>query len=306
MDQELDRLAGKLLQGVLAPDKLPDAVASLAAWLQPQPGAELTALGNVSPYCPMLHNGSTTGCRRTCPNDETQAADECAVCSLLDGGQPNWQRIIDLLIHCRTLRGFADHAANSANTSHVAAIVLDHGGHVLDCDQRGESFLKAGNVLHIQDGELHCCDPALHGQFAAALRETAAVGRIANLLLYMPEHPDKRYSLTLSRLQSRSKGDVADHVLRVPNILCLIAPLDGRRIATARQLMDIFGLSAAEARLARAVCHGDSVEAYARDQGLRLPTVRSQLSSIFNKTGTDRQASLVRLIADIPVVRDGT
>ena len=68
--------------------------------------------------------------------------------------------------------------------------------------------------------------------------------------------------------------------------------------------MDFFGLSGAEARLARAICHGDSVEEYARDQGLRLPTVRTQLSSIFNKTGTLRQAALVRLIAGIPVVRD--
>jgi DNA-binding CsgD family transcriptional regulator len=71
-----------------------------------------------------------------------------------------------------------------------------------------------------------------------------------------------------------------------------------------RQLMDFFGLSAAEARLARAICHGDSVEEYATDQGLRLPTVRTQLSSIFHKTGTERQATLVRLIAGIPVVRD--
>jgi len=68
--------------------------------------------------------------------------------------------------------------------------------------------------------------------------------------------------------------------------------------------MDFFGLSAAEARLARAICHGDSVEEYARDQGLCLSTVRTQLSSVFNKTGTERQAMLVRLIAGIPVVRD--
>jgi len=91
---------------------------------------------------------------------------------------------------------------------------------------------------------------------------------------------------------------------KIAEILCLVAPLDGRRIATVRQLMDFFGLSAAEARLARAICHGDSVEEYARDQGLRLPTVRTQLSSIFSKTGTKRQATLVRLIAGIPVVRD--
>jgi len=69
-------------------------------------------------------------------------------------------------------------------------------------------------------------------------------------------------------------------------------------------VIDFFGLSRAEARLARAICHGDSVENYARDHDLRLPTVRTQLSSVFNKTGTDRQAELVRLVAGIPVVRE--
>nr|MBL8412028.1 helix-turn-helix transcriptional regulator [Dechloromonas sp.] len=304
-DQELDRLAGKLYEGVLVPEMLPEAVASLAAWLQPAPGSPAQTEPVVPPYCPMLHNGGTTGCRRGCPDAGTPVDGACAVCSLLDGGQPNWQRIIDLVIHCRALRGFADHAVSSANTSHVAAILLDPGGKVLDCDQRGESFLKAGKILHIQGGELHCSDPSLQAHFMAALRETAAVGRTTNLLLHAPETPERRISLTLTRMQPRATGNLSEDVLRAPDILCLVAPLDARRIATARQLMDIFGLSAAEARLARAICHGDSVEEYARDQGLRLPTVRTQLSAIFNKTGTDRQASLVRLIAGIPVVRDG-
>lgn len=298
-------MAGKLYEGVLVPEMLPAAVASLAAWLQPPPGEAAQEVPAVPPYCPMLHNGGTAGCRRNCPTEELPVDGACAVCSLLDGGQPNWLRIIDLVIHCRAQRGFADHAASSASTSHVAAIVLEPGGKVLDCDQRGESFLKAGNILHVQGGELHCADPALQAHFIAALRETAAVGRTTNLLLHAPEHPERRISLTLTRMQPRATGNLSEDVLRVPDILCLVAPLDARRIATARQLMDIFGLSAAEARLARAICHGDSVEEYARDQGLRLPTVRTQLSSIFNKTGTDRQASLVRLIAGIPVVRDG-
>ena len=68
--------------------------------------------------------------------------------------------------------------------------------------------------------------------------------------------------------------------------------------------MDLCALSAAEARLARALANGDSVEEYARDHDLRLPTVRSQLRAVFEKTGTQRQATLVRLIAGIPVVRD--
>lgn len=290
------------------PEMLPDALASLAAWLQPANSQVAPGAVEAPAYCPMSHNGGTgkAACRQLAlaEGQLVPADTHCAVCSLLEGGKPNWQRIIDLFVHCRALREFADHAASWAHTSHVAAIILAPNGRVLDCDYRGESFLKTGNVLNIQGGELHCTDAGVQPQFNAALKETTSAGRTTNILLHAPEHPEKRFSLTLTQMQLRPAAGLAEDEPRGPDILCLVAPLDGRRIATARQLMDFFGLSAAEARLARAICHGDSVEEYARDQGLRLPTVRTQLSAIFNKTGTDRQAMLVRLIAGIPVVRD--
>ncbi len=87
-------------------------------------------------------------------------------------------------------------------------------------------------------------------------------------------------------------------------MLCLVAPLDHRRTATVHQLMKLFGLSAAEARLARALASGETLEAYARENALKMPTVKTQLQATFAKTGTDRQAALVRLIMGIPAVRD--
>jgi len=301
---ELDRLAGQLFQGVITPEMLPDVIISLAAWLQPPSGVA----ADMPSYCPLNNGGASESapCRRmlNVPDLPDDDESQCAVCAMLDGNKPDWRRIIDLFVHCRALREFADHAASWAHTSHVAAIILTQNGRVLDCDYRGESFLKAGNILRMTGGQLCCVESNFQPGFNLALREAAGSGRTTNILLHAPEQPDKRFSLTLTRMQHRPAGTSGGRSANLPDILCLVAPLDGRRIATARQLMDFFGLSGAEARLARAICHGDSVEEYARDQGLRLPTVRTQLSSIFNKTGTLRQAALVRLIAGIPVVRD--
>lgn len=309
--RELDRLAGQLFQGVLSPETLPEAIASLAAWLQPTLGsdsANVDGRGGITSCCQLSNdaNPERAPCRRMHRECGLPLPTEsqCAVCAILDGQRPNWHRIIDLFVHCRALREFADRAAGWAHTSHVAAIVVTQSGGVLDCDYRGEFFLKAGNVLRMLEGRLCCTDQSLQPHFNSALKETAGTGRTTNILLHAPEQPGKRFSLTLTRMQRRLSTANDGDSSAAPDVLCLLAPLDGRRIATARQLMDFFGLSAAEARLARAICHGDSVDEYARDQGLRLPTVRTQLSSIFNKTGTERQATLVRLIAGIPVVRD--
>jgi DNA-binding CsgD family transcriptional regulator len=61
-------------------------------------------------------------------------------------------------------------------------------------------------------------------------------------------------------------------------------------------LAELFGLSPAEARLAQQIARGDSLEDIAADAGIKMSTARSQLASVFYKTGTQRQPKLVALL----------
>ena len=70
-------------------------------------------------------------------------------------------------------------------------------------------------------------------------------------------------------------------------------------------LIDLFGLTAAEARLASALSMGHSLESAAHFLGLSVETVRTYLKSIFHKVGVSRQAELARLLASLPAA-DGT
>lgn len=297
---QLGFLAEQLLQCSLTPEILPIVADSLVAWLggegnNDRPSAHRPASDARSPPGP--------GCQPKQPATRPEMPEDSYAIAAAAGEQSNCRRMVELLIRCRALNELSAHAINSAHCSHVAAIVLTRSGRVLDCDRRGSAFLRAGDVLRLVDGQLNCSDGAAQARFGSAFKDTAEAGRTTNLLLHGAGTPAQRFCLTFTRTlrrQSAAKGP-ADNFA---DVLCLAASLDGRRIATARQLMDLFGLSAAEARLARSICHGDSVEDYARDQGLRLPTIRTQLSSIFNKTGCRRQSALVRLISSIPVVRD--
>jgi DNA-binding CsgD family transcriptional regulator len=62
----------------------------------------------------------------------------------------------------------------------------------------------------------------------------------------------------------------------------------------------LFGLSRAEARLALGLLTGRSTAECARLAGVGVATVRSQLHSIFVKTGVRRQAQLVALLSRVP------
>ena len=174
----------------------------------------------------------------------------------------------------------------------------------MGCDSRAESFLRAGDVLRLANSQLYCAEQKFQAAFNAALAAAVDAGRPKNILIHKQAQPGRRFSLSLTPMRAREDMTAGGGRDSETKVLCLVAPLDGRRIATARQLMDLFGLSAAEARLARAICHGSSVEEFASDQGVRLSTVRTQLSAVLHKTGSERQAGLVRLIASIPVIRD--
>ena len=70
--------------------------------------------------------------------------------------------------------------------------------------------------------------------------------------------------------------------------------IDRRRLVA--DLSRRFGLTAAESKMAAEILIGDGLAAAARRRGISTTTARTHLSSIFEKTGTHRQAELIRLL----------
>lgn len=62
----------------------------------------------------------------------------------------------------------------------------------------------------------------------------------------------------------------------------------------------LFDLTPAEALIAHGVAEAQSLDALAGSRGVSKETVRIQLRSVFAKTGTRRQAELVRLLSSLP------
>jgi len=66
---------------------------------------------------------------------------------------------------------------------------------------------------------------------------------------------------------------------------------------SAALLARVYGLSRAEALVAQGIAQGESLEEVATRLQIKITTARSQLGSIFAKTGTRRQAKLVVLLS---------
>jgi DNA-binding CsgD family transcriptional regulator len=214
---------------------------------------------------------------------------------------PHFNRSLRLMEHTQATTRSGELAAAGQNAASLAVIAVNKLGQLLYCNRNGEALLKAAETVRIRHGVLTCANESEEKGWNDILALIVKTGRPANLLLNNSVKPDERYSVTLTPLPKRDAFALAGEP---DGVLCLIVPLDHRRMATAGQLMQLFGLTAAEARLARALAAGDTLEFYAAESDLKLPTVKSQLRSVFEKTGADRQAALVRLTAGIPAVRE--
>jgi DNA-binding NarL/FixJ family response regulator len=90
-------------------------------------------------------------------------------------------------------------------------------------------------------------------------------------------------------------GDVFD-----ASAVLLILVQVGAPAAPDNSLLHLlFDLTPAESRLLQALAGGLRLQSYAESVGVQTSTVRTQLTSIFNKTGTKRQAELLSIVASI-------
>jgi DNA-binding CsgD family transcriptional regulator len=82
--------------------------------------------------------------------------------------------------------------------------------------------------------------------------------------------------------------------------MVVIAPVMPPEAPDAVLIRSLFGLSPGEARVARAIAQGQTIDRIAAESGVSRETVRTQVKAILAKTGTNRQAEMALLLAGLP------
>lgn len=81
----------------------------------------------------------------------------------------------------------------------------------------------------------------------------------------------------------------------------LLTPVTLRTVPSVDLVQSLFDLTAAEARVARSLAAGDTVEDIASSGGVSRTTVRTQVRGVLEKTGCRRQAEVISLLSNIAV-----
>ena len=180
-----------------------------------------------------------------------------------------------------------------------AAFVVDAEARISASNRAASALLRQGDGLLYGPHGLRAARPATTAELrrliaaAAAPDGLAELDRSAALLL---ERPSGRRPFS-SLIGPFRAGDGWD-LWRGVRAAAIVLVSDPEVIATpsAERLRRLYGLTPAEAALAIAVTRGEGLGAVARGLGISLTTARTHLQRVFGKTGTNRQAELVRLL----------
>jgi DNA-binding CsgD family transcriptional regulator len=234
---------------------------------------------------------------------------------------PHLQRAVTLLFQTSTFRAGLLAGEHGLDALDHGVVVLDRHDAIIFTNERARILLEEKRAVQSRSNRLAASREgklledtlarvraSRHPESVTLRTMTASDTGIQKYYLTVLGVPlDGHDSIRPSGLLNQS-SPIADRpnihgpfsILPSADLIVLISSPRRSTTVSAKQLMQLFQLSPAEARLAHALGKGLSMEEYADEACVGLPTVRTHLRSVLKKTSERRQQDLVRMLASLP------
>lgn len=214
---------------------------------------------------------------------------------------PHFQRVLRVSQEIEAARVELSAVSTVLERSATGVLLIDRTGEVAFANAAaramaatGDAFVLGGDRIRaIESGADANLQRLIAGAAGRTDRVTDARGGVIRLPRKSGGAPFSLAAAPLGDMTWSETGAVAFVLINDPDAA---AP---QAVSAMRQL---FGLSAAEARVARRLMMGDTPEQAAAALNIRTSTARWHLASLYRKTGTSRQAQLVRLLLSMPTI----
>jgi DNA-binding CsgD family transcriptional regulator/PAS domain-containing protein len=218
--------------------------------------------------------------------------------ALLSALMPHLQRALQLHRRIATAEAVSNDLAGVVESTTRAVLLVNAAGKVTWMNGSAERLTAARDGLSVEAHELRAARGAdttrLRALLAAAAATSAGQGTSAGGAIALGRPTGRRPLMALvAPLPPRPA-----FFSRIATAVAMVVVTDPERVVISgdETLRMLFGLTAGEAALTRLLAQGDTVTEAAARLGLRVDTIRTRLKTIFEKTGTHRQADLVRVV----------
>ena len=191
-------------------------------------------------------------------------------------------------------------------------LLMTPGGEVMHNNEAAQELLRSTTLVQVTAGRLQLPPTALRELLAQCADweqrlKTGAQTQCAE----PPREPFRSLRLVAERPRGEPETMYAFYTLLSPQgmmgtfglrpvVMLLFYHPGSAPPIDSSMLYAVFGLSPAECRIATLLAEGLSLKQIAEVQGTQHDTVRKQLRSIYQKTATNRQPELIRLLLHLP------
>lgn len=190
--------------------------------------------------------------------------------------------------------------ADAFDALSAAVYLVDERGRVVHANRSGAALVAEDDILHASGDCLRPRDPAID----RLLREIFAAAAIGNDLavaskgsaISLSARNGERYAVHVLPLSGGARQQARRKHAAAVAVFVHKAALDRPTVVEA--VTERFRLTAAELRVLFAIIEVGGVPEVAPVLGIAEGTVKTHLKRVFAKTGTNRQADLVKLVSE--------
>ena len=210
---------------------------------------------------------------------------------------PHFERAIRLNKRFMSLHALTGALEASLGRLHAAAFVSDGQGKVLALNHDAEEIIKKGEYLTIKSGRLTVITGGATQELSRLLIAATTPPVKGGFVRLSGQPTPDACALEIAPLPASAP---LCQMWQIPLALVLVIDAKQRPVPHGRQLIDLFGLTSAEARLAVELAEGKRLRDITDTRKVTDATLRSQMRALFAKTGTSRQSELISFLSRMP------
>jgi DNA-binding CsgD family transcriptional regulator len=217
---------------------------------------------------------------------------------LMDLMAPHVSRATRITVLLQGVNLYAAGLETATDQLTFGLLLIDETSRVLFANAKAERLLRDGRFTYLRDSRLVGATGAAQQSLSAFLNRLALLHEAA--ALHLTDADGHGLKLIGAPLPERRQ----DFACVSPTARCVIFLFDDAANAPSpmRLIAQLYGLTPAECRLAEALLANQTLAEYGERIGVTRNTIKTELKSLFGKTGTARQSDLVRQLAKLAAV----
>jgi DNA-binding CsgD family transcriptional regulator len=185
----------------------------------------------------------------------------------------------------------------------IGLILYDRNARPVYINPTARAIIESHPALDMQEGDLWLVNPEDEKNLRKTIIETAEIDPDDSWKQSVAigiSHPDAELPLPLLVTPMHANLITTDLDYEGAKVAVFLSDPNLQQPISIDSLVTVYNLTPSEAQVAISLANGHSIDQIARKSNHSAHTIRSQLKSVFRKTGVSRQSELIKLLLTGP------